>query len=197
MVEPMGVDSADGMVLAYAAADYSIGLLDARTLAVRHEYRCLRSPGLNLSMIPPAFRSQPLLKILHAHSFAITALAFNPSGNLLASAGADNTVRLIVIPASFGSCEFRRCWDQISHRNTATESFYTSSYYDDCGGVDRASSSARGLLLADPVIYGLPLDLVVNERQYGHLGCDTELETTRVSVNTPGYGCLVSALRLR
>jgi hypothetical protein len=26
--------SADGMVLAYAAADYSIGLLDARTLAV-------------------------------------------------------------------------------------------------------------------------------------------------------------------
>ncbi|KAG7544359.1 hypothetical protein FFLO_03238 [Filobasidium floriforme] len=70
--------SADGMVLAYAAADYSIGLLDARTLA-------------------------PLLKILHAHSFAITALAFNPSGNLLASAGADNTVRLIVIPASFGS----------------------------------------------------------------------------------------------
>lgn len=52
--------------------------------------------------------SQPLLKILHAHSFAITALAFNPSGNLLASAGADNTVRLIVIPANFGSCESRR-----------------------------------------------------------------------------------------
>ena len=28
------VCSADGVVLAYAAADYSIGLLDARTLAV-------------------------------------------------------------------------------------------------------------------------------------------------------------------
>jgi prolactin regulatory element-binding protein len=55
-------------------------------------------------------RYQPLLKILHAHSFAITALAFNPSGNLLASAGADNTVRLIVIPASFGSCKSPGAW---------------------------------------------------------------------------------------
>jgi prolactin regulatory element-binding protein len=46
-----------------------------------------------------------MLKILHAHSFAITALKFNPSGELLASAGADNMVRLIVVPSSFGGGE--------------------------------------------------------------------------------------------
>ncbi|KAJ9094458.1 hypothetical protein QFC21_005997 [Naganishia friedmannii] len=70
--------STDGKLLAYASSDLSIGILDARTLT-------------------------PLLKILHAHSFPTTALAFNPSGTLLASSSADNTVRLIVVPESFGS----------------------------------------------------------------------------------------------
>ncbi|KAJ9119600.1 hypothetical protein QFC22_003309 [Naganishia vaughanmartiniae] len=70
--------SADGKLLAYASSDLSIGILEARTLT-------------------------PLLKILHAHSFPTTALAFNPSGTLLASSSADNTVRLIVVPESFGS----------------------------------------------------------------------------------------------
>ncbi|GHJ86835.1 hypothetical protein NliqN6_3237 [Naganishia liquefaciens] len=70
--------SGDGKLLAYASSDLSIGIFDARTLT-------------------------PLLKILHAHSFPTTALAFNPSGTLLASSSADNTVRLVVVPESFGS----------------------------------------------------------------------------------------------
>lgn len=78
-----GLDvSHDGTLVAYALSDYSLGILDATTLA-------------------------PLLKILHAHSFAITDLAFNPSGTLLASAGADNTVRIVVVPQNFG-CESPR-----------------------------------------------------------------------------------------
>lgn len=69
--------SADGLLIAYAFSDYSLVILDSLTLA-------------------------PLLKILHAHSFAITDLAFNPSATLLASAGADNTVRVVVVPDNFG-----------------------------------------------------------------------------------------------
>lgn len=49
--------------------------------------------------------SQPLLKILHAHNFPPTALKFNPSANLLISASADNTLRAIVVPASFSGGE--------------------------------------------------------------------------------------------
>ncbi|WVQ93840.1 hypothetical protein IAU59_000918 [Kwoniella sp. CBS 9459] len=69
--------SADGKLLAYGCSDLSIGILDSKTLA-------------------------PLLKILHAHSFPPTALRFNPSASLLVSASADNTIRAIVVPASFG-----------------------------------------------------------------------------------------------
>ncbi len=42
-----------------------------------------------------------MLKILAAHSFPPTALRFNPSATLLVSASADNTIRAIVVPASF------------------------------------------------------------------------------------------------
>ncbi|WRT63668.1 uncharacterized protein IL334_000591 [Kwoniella shivajii] len=69
--------SNDGKLLAYGCSDLSIGILDSKTLA-------------------------PLLKILHAHSFPPTALRFNPSATLLVSASADNTIRAIVVPASFG-----------------------------------------------------------------------------------------------
>ncbi|WVR03459.1 hypothetical protein IAU60_000450 [Kwoniella sp. DSM 27419] len=68
--------SADGKLLSYGCSDLSIGILDSKTLA-------------------------PLLKILHAHSFPPTALKFNPSASLLVSASADNTIRAIVVPASF------------------------------------------------------------------------------------------------
>ncbi|WWD05890.1 hypothetical protein V865_003974 [Kwoniella europaea PYCC6329] len=69
--------SDDGKLLAYGCSDLSIGILDSKTLA-------------------------PLLKILHAHSFPPTALRFNSSASLLVSASADNTIRVIVVPPSFG-----------------------------------------------------------------------------------------------
>ncbi|CDU25605.1 uncharacterized protein SPSC_05498 [Sporisorium scitamineum] len=65
--------SPDGRFLAYGSSDLSIGVLDAKTL-------------------------RPVLKILHAHDFPPTCLKFNPSSNLLISASADNTLRVIPIP---------------------------------------------------------------------------------------------------
>lgn len=44
------------------------------------------------------FTNKPLLKVEKAHGFAITSLAFNSSGKYLASAGADNSCRIMVIP---------------------------------------------------------------------------------------------------
>ncbi|ETS62661.1 hypothetical protein PaG_03307 [Moesziomyces aphidis] len=66
--------SADGKFLAYGSSDLSVGVLDAKTL-------------------------RPVLKILHAHDFPPTCLKFNPASNLLVSASADNTLRIIPIPA--------------------------------------------------------------------------------------------------
>lgn len=66
--------SPDGRLLAYGSSDLSIGVLDAKTL-------------------------RPVLKILHAHDFPPTCLKFNPASNLLISASADNTLRVIPIPA--------------------------------------------------------------------------------------------------
>lgn len=52
---------------------------------------------------------QPLLKILQAHSFPPTALKFNPSATMLVSASADNTIRTVVVPSSFGGGESAHC----------------------------------------------------------------------------------------
>lgn len=56
-----------------------------------------------------AYFLQPLLRILDAHELPSTALRFSPGkGDLLVSASADNSVRVIVIPDSFASswCPF-------------------------------------------------------------------------------------------
>ena len=45
--------------------------------------------------------SQPIVKILDAHSFPPTALRFSPSGNVLVSASADNTIRVIDVPHKY------------------------------------------------------------------------------------------------
>jgi prolactin regulatory element-binding protein len=42
---------------------------------------------------------QPVMTILKAHDFPVTSLKFNPSGTLVISGSADNTVRVITIPA--------------------------------------------------------------------------------------------------
>ncbi|CAE6469429.1 unnamed protein product [Rhizoctonia solani] len=69
--------SQDGKLLAFGSSDLSVGILDSQKLV-------------------------PLLTILRAHEFPPTALRFNPSASLLASASADNTLRLIAVPSNFG-----------------------------------------------------------------------------------------------
>jgi WD40 repeat protein len=50
---------------------------------------------------------QPLLTILKAHEFPPTTLRFSPTSNLLVSGSADNSVRVISVPADLGGqCEF-------------------------------------------------------------------------------------------
>ncbi|GAA5863380.1 hypothetical protein JCM8547_006964 [Rhodosporidiobolus lusitaniae] len=65
--------SEDGERLAYGGSDLSVGVLDARTL-------------------------RPILTILHAHDFPVTSLRFNPSGTILLSGSADNSIRIITVP---------------------------------------------------------------------------------------------------
>ncbi|CAE6505049.1 unnamed protein product [Rhizoctonia solani] len=68
--------SQDGKLLAFGSSDLSVGILDSQKLV-------------------------PLLTILRAHEFPPTALRFNPNASLLASASADNTLRLIAVPSNF------------------------------------------------------------------------------------------------
>lgn len=68
--------SQDGAVLAIASADLSLVLLDATTLKV-------------------------LTKVKDAHSFSITSVAVSPDRRLLASASADNTIRIVCLPLQF------------------------------------------------------------------------------------------------
>jgi WD40 repeat protein len=51
-------------------------------------------------------RVQPVLTILRAHDFPPTTLRFSPDASLLISGSADNTIRIIVVPENFESCEF-------------------------------------------------------------------------------------------
>lgn len=69
--------SPNGKLLAFGVSDYSLGILDANSLA-------------------------PLLSILKAHEFPITALRFNPSSKLLVSGGVDSSIRIVAIPEKFG-----------------------------------------------------------------------------------------------
>ncbi|EIN10603.1 hypothetical protein PUNSTDRAFT_132690 [Punctularia strigosozonata HHB-11173 SS5] len=70
--------SANGKLLAYALSDYTVGVLDADTLA-------------------------PLITILKAHEWAVTAIKFNPTASLLVSGSTDNTVRVIALPENISS----------------------------------------------------------------------------------------------
>ncbi|KAH9947322.1 WD40 repeat-like protein [Amylocystis lapponica] len=70
--------SPNGKLLAFGSSDYTVGILDAHTLA-------------------------PLLTILKAHEFPPTTLHFNTTSNLLVSGSADNTVRVVTVPESLGA----------------------------------------------------------------------------------------------
>jgi len=69
--------SPDGRFLAFGSSDYTIGILDVNTLS-------------------------PLLTILKAHDFPPTTLRFNPTSRLLVSGSADNSVRIVSVPAELG-----------------------------------------------------------------------------------------------
>ncbi|KAK4051472.1 hypothetical protein OIO90_004686 [Microbotryomycetes sp. JL221] len=66
--------SDDGSLLAYGSSDLSVGILDASTL-------------------------RPIMTVLHAHEFPVTAIKFNPAATLVVSGSADNTVRVIEVPS--------------------------------------------------------------------------------------------------
>ncbi|CAO3623654.1 unnamed protein product [Cunninghamella echinulata] len=65
--------SPKGDLLAFASVDYSVGIVDTSTL-------------------------RPVLQVRKAHGFPITNLAFDRTGKYLASAGTDNSCRIMVIP---------------------------------------------------------------------------------------------------
>ncbi|KAI0796505.1 WD40 repeat-like protein [Abortiporus biennis] len=65
--------SPNGDFLAFGSSDYTVGVIDSRTLS-------------------------PLLTILKAHEFPPTCLRFNPTSNLLVSGSADNSIRVVTIP---------------------------------------------------------------------------------------------------
>jgi len=67
--------SADGRFLAFGNSACMIGLLDAHSLA-------------------------PVFMILKAHDLPPTTLRFNPGATMLLSGSADNTIRLINVPAT-------------------------------------------------------------------------------------------------
>ncbi|OCH95959.1 WD40 repeat-like protein [Obba rivulosa] len=70
--------SPNAKFLAFGSSDYTVGVLDASTLA-------------------------PLLTILKAHEFPPTTLRFNTTSSLLVSGSADNSVRVVTIPANLGA----------------------------------------------------------------------------------------------
>ncbi|KAG0187031.1 hypothetical protein DFQ28_006950 [Apophysomyces sp. BC1034] len=70
--------SNDGYVLAFGSADYSITLMDISTMKV-------------------------LTQVKNAHGFSITSIAISPDRRLLASGSADNTCRIVALPAQFSA----------------------------------------------------------------------------------------------
>lgn len=77
--------SPNGKLLAYGSSDYSVGIVDAQSLA-------------------------PLLTILKAHDFPPTTLRFNPTSSLLISGSADNSARVVSIPETLGDSPSWSSW---------------------------------------------------------------------------------------
>ncbi|KZW04037.1 hypothetical protein EXIGLDRAFT_827966 [Exidia glandulosa HHB12029] len=69
--------SASGKLLAFGSSDCAIGVLDAQSFA-------------------------PVVTILRAHEFPATTIRFNPTSTLLVSGSADDSLRIVALPESFG-----------------------------------------------------------------------------------------------
>ena len=82
--------SFDGRFIGYGSSDLTIGVLDANSLSV------FNSP-LSYSRTQTEKILQWLFTILKAHDFPPTTLKFNPTGTLLVSGSADNTVRIVSV----------------------------------------------------------------------------------------------------
>ncbi|PPQ66763.1 hypothetical protein CVT24_008720 [Panaeolus cyanescens] len=77
--------SADGLYLAYGSSDLSIGMLDSKTLS-------------------------PVFNILKAHEFPPTVIKFNPTTTTLVSGSADNSIRVVAIPAAVKDSSWTLFW---------------------------------------------------------------------------------------
>ncbi|KAF9057732.1 WD40-repeat-containing domain protein [Panaeolus papilionaceus] len=66
--------SVDGLYLAYGSSDLSVGMLDSKTLS-------------------------PVFTILKAHEFPPTVIKFNPTTTSIISGSADNSIRVVTVPA--------------------------------------------------------------------------------------------------
>ncbi|GAA93784.1 uncharacterized protein L969DRAFT_92296 [Mixia osmundae IAM 14324] len=73
--------SPDGSMLAFGTAELAVGVLDAKTL-------------------------RPRLTILRAHDFAITALRFNTTSDIVVSGSVDSSIRVIPIDATAQASRF-------------------------------------------------------------------------------------------
>lgn len=73
-----------------------MSILDAKSLAVS-------APYLRVNSVSNFGSPQPLISILNAHELPPTALRFNRSSSLLMSGSADNSVRVMSVPADLSS----------------------------------------------------------------------------------------------
>ena len=97
-----GTLSPDGKLLAFGSSDYTVGILDAHTFAVRYIFLFRKEERA----VDSSF-CQPVVTILKAHDFPPTTLRFNPESNLLISGSADNSIRVVTVPEYVpDNCEF-------------------------------------------------------------------------------------------
>lgn len=82
--------SPDGLHLALGGSDLSVSVWNAQTLLVRRHEMVHRMRGL-------IKYNQPLRLVRAAHDFPATALRFSPSGQMVISTSADNTLRVIPV----------------------------------------------------------------------------------------------------
>lgn len=108
---------------------------------------------------------QPLLTILKAHDFPPTTLRFNTASNLLVSGSADNTVRVVTVPASLGvACKrsnhvFLRLRVQVLMMCGYSVEFLDRDFHyivHHLLSLARATTAPSGLAISGRICYFLP-----------------------------------------